>query len=265
MSSIPMPNWNPLPYAFSDRPFEKLPREAQNFLTQNNLYPATNYHTDTVNQVRRSRSSKLSRTVEGVHNAIVTKRRELASMNTNDIPWDELDTLGDTPCDPKDKCKYLLLQVVTVLYPELCDHLNDFILDMDSLVWLDVYVRHGTPDAVPLTLVHEYRASKSQPVLDASFNALAQLDTEVFRVDFHRMGVEREEALLRAMQELQNTPPPVYLEELEDEKEEAQFVVVSAVPLVEEKTPRWMDACKEIRGPRALCDSIGSRPMFTIL
>ena len=208
-----MPNWSPIPYGFSNFPFEELPRQAQAFLVENNLYPIIKYNTDTVNQLRQHRASKLYRTLEGVHGAIVTRRRELASMNPNDIPWDDLDTLGESPCDPKDRCRSLLLEVVTILYPELCDHLNDFMLDMDALVWFDVYVRHGTPDAVPPEFVHEYRMSKSQPVLDASFNALAQLDADAFRVDFHRLAAEREDALMRALQEIQNTPPPVYLAE----------------------------------------------------
>jgi hypothetical protein len=80
--------------------------------------------------------------------------------------------------------------------------------------------------------------------------------------------VEREEALMRAMQEIQNTPPPVYLAELENEEEEqkAQFVIVPAVPLVDEKTPRgMMDVCKEARRSQALFSSIGPCPVFPIL
>jgi hypothetical protein len=259
-----MPNWTPLPYAFSDLSFKELPREAQNFLSQHNLYPPLDYHTDAINLIRQHRASKLYRTVEGVHGAIVMKRRELASMNPHDIPWDELDTLEETPCHPSDRCKYLLQQVVTILYPELCDHLNDFMLDMDALVWLDVSVRHETPDAVPPELVDEYRTSKSQPILDASFDALAQLDADVFRVDFHQLTVEREEALMRAIQETQNTPPPVYLAELEDE-ELQKFVrlEVSTVPLVDEKSPRWkMDACEKSRQPQTLFNS--GCPVFPI-
>jgi hypothetical protein len=249
-----MPNWSPVPYTFSDLPFEELPREAQNFLTQNDLFPVMDYHTDIVNLMREHRASKLSRTLEGVHGAIVMRRRELASTNPADIPWDELDTLGESPCDPKDRCKFLLLEVVTVLYPELCDHLNDFMLDMDALVWLDVYVRQGTPDTVPPELVQEYRTSKSQPVLDASFDALAQLDADVFRLDFHRLAVEREEAFMRAMQEVRNTPPPVYLAELEDEKgQETQLIITSTVEEPEKKTPQWMMiACEEVERPTKL-------------
>jgi len=174
-------------------------------------------------------------------------------MNPADIPWNELDTLGESPCDPQERCKFLLLEVVTVLYPELCDHLNDFMLDMDALVWLDMYVRQGTPDAVPSELVQEYRTLKSQPVLDASFDALAQLDADVFRLDFHRLAVEREEALMRAMQEVMNTPPPVYLAELDDEKEqETQLVMTSTINELE-KTPRWMmSAYEEIQRPTKL-------------
>ena len=260
MSSIPKPNWSPLPYAFSDLSFESLPKEAQNFLATHDLYPPKNYDTETVNYIRQYRARKLYRTIEGVQGAIVMKRRELASMNPNDIPWDELDTLEETPCSPKNSCKYLLLEVVTILYPELCDHLNDFMLDMDALVWLDVYVRLGTPDAVHPKLVDEYRTLKSQPVLDASFNALVQLDADVLRVDFHRLEVEREEALMQAMREIQNTPPPVYLEELE---EEAQFVVVSKVPLVDEKSRgRRMSIYKDISGPQ---DSFGFSPVVQVL
>ena len=256
-----MPNWIPLPYTFSDYSFEELPMQAQAFLSDNNLYPTVKYHTDTVNQFRQQRASKLYRTLEGVHGAIVMRRRELASMDPDDIPWDDLDTVGESPCDPEDRCRYLLLEVVTILYPELCDHLNDFMLDMDALVWLDVYVRHGTPDAVPPELLCEYRMSKSQPVLDASFNALAQLDADVFRVDFHRLAVEREEALMQALQEIQNTPPPVYLAELDAEQEE--FVVVSAVPLVDQKSPHDMvNVCKDIRQSQILFDSSPVLPFF---
>jgi hypothetical protein len=148
---------------------------------------------------------------------------------------------------------------MTILYPELCIHLNDFMFNMDALVW------QGTPDAVPPELVDEYRTSKSQPVLDVLFNALVQLDADMFRVDF-QLAVEREEALMQAMQEIQNTLPPVYLAELEDEKKHMQFVIVSTAPLVDKKGPWWtMDTCKNTRQPQMLFNSVGSCPVFPIL
>jgi hypothetical protein len=130
--------YNPLDFDFHDLQFSELPQPTREFLTDTtNLYPrfpasCGPVYFDDILHIRKARAAQLKRVLEGVN------RRIANDMIVSTHHSDE---------GAKNASK---AEVDKVLIPQWRRHLDDYVLEIDALVWFEVHAQRGTPN--PLSL-----------------------------------------------------------------------------------------------------------------
>lgn len=174
MYPMPSPFYEPPPYTYCNFAFEHLPFQAQKFLTERGLAPSWEYDADVVEATRTERAHKLFRTLEGVHIALVERRREVIVLHEQE---------GHTEGEPSEELKERLAEIAhevgNVLLPEWRSHMDDFMREFDALIWVDVVAREDTPDACSLLEQQKYRNLKCDPIIRHAINAVVVLDEAV--------------------------------------------------------------------------------------
>ncbi|KAF5376278.1 hypothetical protein D9615_008516 [Tricholomella constricta] len=163
---------------YSYNGLDKLPAEAQKVLDSYGL-SLDDYDGDVVKEAHQQRASTMQLNLLGVFDALTKKRREVAGIHA---------ALADMEPGPEYKeveDRYLRIarHVYYELLPEMHGHMERFIAEVDALVWYEHKVREGTPDAVSLEEIEQYRVNKIAPVLEEAFSTLKRLDLAVVLKD----------------------------------------------------------------------------------
>jgi len=177
MHHMPSPFYDPPPYTYSTFAFEQLPFLAQKFLLERGLAPSWEYNTDVVENTRIEHAHKLFRTLEGVHIALVERRRELVALHEQEEHTEEPSE------EVEERLAEIAHEVGNVLLPEWRSHLDDFMREFDALIWLDVVAREDTPDAPSLLEQQKYRNLKCDPIIQHAIDAVVALDEAVKKKD----------------------------------------------------------------------------------
>lgn len=189
-STMPVPVYELPPYMFSGLSFADLPQRAREFLSSPSLAtPELVHDQEIVNSKLTYLSHKLMRSCTGVHVSLVHLRREVASLAADAskrlkdaaVPGWALVHAQPEP-ELSEKRVQIAGEVLTLL-PEWRAHLDEFMEDLDALVWFDVHARLGTPDEVTPEVELLYRESRAQPILRATIEALLALDAAAVKAD----------------------------------------------------------------------------------
>lgn len=128
--------YTPPLFSFHDLPFHDLPLSVQDFLTHvTNLYPdspecSSEEYFDELTHIRKNRAARLQRVLEGVNRDIANNMIVLANPTNN---------LDD------DSRNIPIAEIQNILLPEWRSHLDDYVEEIDALVWFTMHTRKGTP------------------------------------------------------------------------------------------------------------------------
>ena len=128
--------YTPPLFSLHDLPFHDLPPTVQYFLSHTtNLYPdspecSSLEYFDELTHIRKNRAARLQRVLEGVNRNIAHNMIALANLT------EESD--DDSRNIPVAEIRHILL-------PEWRSHLDDYVEEIDALVWFSIHTRKGTP------------------------------------------------------------------------------------------------------------------------
>ena len=130
--------YTPALFSFHDLPFHDLPLSAQDFLTDTaNLYPDSPSlscldYFDELTHIRKNRAARLQRVLEGVNHDIAKNMMVLANPTNDGSSDDNNRTIA-------------ISEIRDILLPEWRGHLDDYVEEIDALVWFEIHTRKGTP------------------------------------------------------------------------------------------------------------------------
>ncbi|KAJ6628228.1 hypothetical protein B0H10DRAFT_1991827 [Mycena sp. CBHHK59/15] len=183
---MPRPDYIPPPYAYAGLTFDQLPRAAQVFLIRQGLaqYDGTMGTPDsiTLHDARDAIALKLFRTLTGVDTHLVACRVRVAAIQAS-IPDAEWPPTGDAPASPEAAAATAELaaiahQVWEVLVPEWRAHADNYMVENDTLVWLELGAGtdlYASPYADPLAL-EAYRMRMCAAVIKGAIDELLLLE-----------------------------------------------------------------------------------------
>jgi len=142
LAAVASAAYDPQPFSFHDLEFSDLPQSAQEFLTQTtNLYhqfPASCGPTyfDEICHIRKNRAERLERVLENVNRGIADNMMVVLANHTDD-----------------ESRNVAIAEMQQALLPEWRSHLDDYVDEIDALVWFDVHAQKGTPHPLSLKQV----------------------------------------------------------------------------------------------------------------
>ncbi|KAJ7044237.1 hypothetical protein C8F04DRAFT_1070005 [Mycena alexandri] len=206
--TIPRPAYLAPAYNYQGLPFDMLPLGIQSFLASHGLGDTDNdYSTESVASIRLWLTDQLVNNVRSVCEAIAHAT----------VRYNLLRTMYPA-CDPS-LCLLVNLVHHTFL-PMLDRHIAEHLALADALVWADVSVREGGPDALTTEQALHYRSLQTQPPIELVATHL--VDLYEWSAKMWMMGW-RSDGSTTYLQ-TQPTPDPVVSDAASPELEEATLL-----------------------------------------
>ena len=158
--------YTPPLFNFHDLPFHDLPPTVQDFLTHTtNLYPdspecsSLEYSVE-LTHIRENRAARFQRVLEGVNRDMANNMVVVANPTGHSDDYSR-----NIP----------IAEIRNILIPEWRSHLNDYVEEIDALVWFSMHTRKGTqyPFSLKRVLIDrdEYVAKEVELALRSLFVA----------------------------------------------------------------------------------------------